>query len=99
MVRSEKSAPAQKCSPSPARTATRTAGSEPSSPKTAVICSSIAIEIALRRSGRSSVTVATWPSRSTRTSCLLNDRDDVALLDDAALLDPDLLHRPAERRF
>src|SRR5438105_73609 len=61
--------------------------------------SSMAIEMALRWSGRSSVTVATCPSRSTLTGGLLDNGDDVALLDDAALLDPDLLHGPRHGRL
>src|SRR5438270_5397186 len=99
IVRSAKSAPAQKCSPWPARTTTRTSGSAPSSPNAFVSSCSMAMEMALRCSGRSSVTVATCPSRSTRTDGLLNDSDDVALLDDAALLDTDLRDRPCQRGF
>src|SRR5438270_5464216 len=101
MVRSEKSAPAQKCSPSPESSTTRTSGSRPSSPKAFAIDSSMAIEIALRWSGRSNVTAATRPSRSTRTSVIrsLDHRDDVALLDDAAFLDPYLRDRAGHRRL
>src|SRR5436309_14737260 len=99
IVRSAKSAPAQRCSPSPARTIARAAPPAPSSANAEVISRSIAIEIALRCSGRLNVTVATCPSRSTSIDELLNDGDDVALLDDAALLHADLLDRARRRRL
>src|SRR5437762_11346426 len=97
IVRSAKSAPAQKCSPSPASTIARVSPSAPRSPNATVISRSIPMEIALRCSGLFRVTVATRPSRWTRSNPLLNDGDDIALLDDAALLDPNLLDRARNR--
>src|SRR3989442_15825837 len=99
IVRSAKSAPAQKWAPSPASTIARVTPSAPSSPNAAVISRSIAIEIALRCSGLSRVTVATAPSRWIRRSELFDNGDDVALLDDAALLHPNLFDRSRERRL
>src|SRR5213593_3279139 len=99
IVRSAKSAPAQKWSPSPASTTTRTSGSAPRSPSAVVSSPSMAMEIAFRCSGRSSVTVATCPSRATRTNALLDNGDDVTLLDDAALLDANLRDGARERRL
>src|SRR3954468_6911489 len=101
---SAKSAPAQKSGPSPARTTTRVSWSAARPPRASTSSSIMSELTALRCSGRESVMWATDPPRSTRISAMpagisFDHRDDVALLDDATLLDANLRHRAAGGRL
>src|SRR3954467_10817257 len=101
---SAKSAPAQKSGPSPASTTTLVSRSAASPPRPSTSSSIISELTALRCSGRASVIRATGPPRSTVISGIVrarsfDDGDDVALLNDAALLHADFPDRPAGRRL